>query len=122
MRQSRFYYAVIQSNALETGLHGACAPEVLRPECAAGEFDCTGSHAPDRSFVCHRGARRRHDPGSGTAKAVDYSPRRWAALSRYATDGRLPIDNNSVENTTRPIALGKKHWLFAGSEYAGITR
>jgi transposase len=58
--------------------------------------------------------------GGGTAKAIDYSLKRWPALSRYATDGRLPIDNNPVENTIRPIALGKKNWLFAGSERAGI--
>ncbi|MBL0168408.1 MAG: IS66 family transposase [Propionivibrio sp.] len=57
--------------------------------------------------------------GGGTAKAIDYSLRRWAALSRYATDGRLPIDNNPVENIIRPIALGRKNWLFVGSERAG---
>jgi hypothetical protein len=57
--------------------------------------------------------------GGGTAKALDYSLRRWVALSRYATAGNLPIDNNPVENTIRPIALGKKNWLFAGSERAG---
>jgi len=57
--------------------------------------------------------------GGGTAKAMDYSLRRWAALSRYATDGVLPIDNNPVENTIRPIAIGRKNWLFAGSERAG---
>lgn len=57
--------------------------------------------------------------GGGTAKAIDYTLKRWVALSRYATDGRLPIDNNPVENTIRPIALGKKNWLFTGSERAG---
>ncbi|MDA8254628.1 MAG: IS66 family transposase [Betaproteobacteria bacterium] len=57
--------------------------------------------------------------GGGTAKALDYSLKRWAALSRYAEDGRLPIDNNPVENTIRPIAIGKKNWLFTGSERAG---
>lgn len=57
--------------------------------------------------------------GGGTAKAIDYSLKRWEALSRYATDGRLPIDNNPVENTIRPIAIGKKNWLFTGSERAG---
>jgi transposase len=57
--------------------------------------------------------------GGGTAKAIDYSLKRWAALSRYATDGRLPIDNNPVENVIRPIALGRKNWLFTGSEQAG---
>ncbi len=58
--------------------------------------------------------------GGGTAKAIDYSLRRWTAFSRYATDGRLPIDNNPVENVIRPIALGRKNWLFTGSERAGI--
>jgi transposase len=57
--------------------------------------------------------------GGGTAKAIDYSLKRWVALSRYAEDGRLPIDNNPVENTIRPIAIGKKNWLFTGSERAG---
>jgi len=57
--------------------------------------------------------------GGGTAKAIDYSLRRWPALSRYATAGNLPIDNNPVENSIRPIALGKKNWLFCGSEPAG---
>ena len=58
-------------------------------------------------------------PGSGTAKAMDYTIRRWTALVRYAEAGDLPIDNNPVENTIRPIAVGKKNWLFAGSERAG---
>jgi hypothetical protein len=53
------------------------------------------------------------------AKAIDYSLKRWPALIRYADSGDLPIDNNPVENTIRPIAIGKKNWLFAGSERAG---
>lgn len=57
--------------------------------------------------------------GGGSAKALDYSLKRWASLSRYADSGHLPIDNNPVENCIRPIALGKKNWLFVGSERAG---
>ena len=57
--------------------------------------------------------------GGGTAKALDYSIKRWPALIRYADSGILPIDNNPVENSIRPIAIGKKNWLFAGSERAG---
>lgn len=57
--------------------------------------------------------------GGGTAKAIDYSLKRWPALARYATDGALPIDNNPVENAIRPVCLGKKNWLFTGSERAG---
>ena len=63
--------------------------------------------------------RARVAQGGGTAKAIDYSLKRWAALSRYATQGHFPIDNNPVENAIRPIALGKKNWLFTGSERAG---
>lgn len=63
--------------------------------------------------------RLRTAPNSATAKAIDYSLKRWAALTRYAATGDLPIDNNPVENSIRPIALGKKNWLFAGSERAG---
>lgn len=57
--------------------------------------------------------------GSGLARAIDYSLNRWASLIRYAQTGNLPIDNNPVENAIRPIALGKKNWLFGGSERAG---
>ena len=63
--------------------------------------------------------RLRTAPNTATAKAIDYSLKRWAALTRYAETGDLPIDNNPVENSIRPIALGKKNWLFAGSERAG---
>jgi transposase len=57
--------------------------------------------------------------GGASAKAIDYTLKRWPALIRYAETGHLPIDNNSVENCIRPIALGKKNWLFTGSERAG---
>lgn len=58
-------------------------------------------------------------PGSATAKAIDYSLKRWGAIARYLDDGHYPIDNNPIENAIRPIAIGKKNWLFAGSERAG---
>ena len=54
-------------------------------------------------------------PSSSTAKAINYSLKRWQALCRYLNDGNLPIDNNWVENQMRPWALGRKNWLFAGS-------
>jgi len=57
--------------------------------------------------------------GSATARAIDYSLGRWAALTRYLDDARLPPDNNWVENQIRPIALGRSNWLFAGSLRAG---
>lgn len=57
--------------------------------------------------------------GSATAKAINYSLRRWEALTRYLNDGDLPPDNNRVENLIRPIAIGRTNWLFAGSLRAG---
>lgn len=57
--------------------------------------------------------------GGALAKAIDYSLKRWPSLSRYADSGHLPIDNNPVKNSIRPIAIGKKNWLFTGSERAG---
>jgi transposase len=50
---------------------------------------------------------------------VAYTLKRWPALIRYAQNGERPIDNNPVENAIRPVAIGRKNWLFAGSELAG---
>lgn len=57
--------------------------------------------------------------GLSISKALDYSLKRWAALSRYLDDGAVPIDNNWAENQIRPWALGRKNWLFAGSLRSG---
>lgn len=57
--------------------------------------------------------------GSSTAKAIDYSLKRWTALAHYIDDGQMPIDNNWLENRIRPIATGRKNWLLAGSLRAG---
>lgn len=54
-------------------------------------------------------------PGSLVGKAVKYALNQWDSLIRYVEDGRLPIDNNSVENAIRPFAVGRKNWLFADS-------
>ncbi len=63
--------------------------------------------------------RDRVPNGSATAKALDYSLKRWLALTRYVEDGAVPIDNNQVENQIRPWALGRSNWLFAGSLRSG---
>ena len=57
--------------------------------------------------------------GSATAKALDYSLKRWVALTRYLEDGAVPIENNPVENQIRPWALGRSNWLVAGSLRSG---
>lgn len=67
-------------------------------------------------MVAHR---QKVPNGSAIAKALDYSLKRWVALTRYLEDGALPIDNNRVENLLRPWALGRSNWLFAGSLRSG---
>ena len=54
-----------------------------------------------------------------TAKAIDYSLSNWRALTRYLDDGNVPIDNNAAENAVRPLCVGRKNWLFVGSQQAG---
>ena len=54
-----------------------------------------------------------------TAKAIDYALSNWRALTRYLDDGNVPIDNNAAENAIRPLVVGRKNWLFVGSQQAG---
>src|SRR5204863_9640938 len=59
-------------------------------------------------------------PGkSDLAGAIRYARSRWHALTRYLEDGRLEISNNPAENQIRPAALGRKNWLFCGSDAGG---
>ena len=57
-------------------------------------------------------------PKSAIRQALAYSIERWERLSRYTENGMLNIDNNPVENSIRPVALGRKNYLFAGSHEA----
>ena len=57
-------------------------------------------------------------PKSQIGKAMAYAYARWDALSAYLYDGSLQIDNNLVENAIRPVSLGRKNYLFAGSHQA----
>jgi transposase len=56
---------------------------------------------------------------SDLAGAIDYALKRWAALTRYLDDGRLEIDNLIAERALRGVAIGRRNWLFAGSEAGG---
>jgi len=62
-----------------------------------------------------------HLPQSPMRQAINYTLGLWKELNVYLQDGRLPIDNNLAENAIRPIALGRKNWLFVGSENGGYT-
>jgi len=56
---------------------------------------------------------------SKLAKAIAYITKRWASFTRYTQDGHLSIDNNAAERAIRPLALGRKNWMFAGSDLGG---
>ena len=62
-------------------------------------------------FEWMRLQRMKITDGSATARALDYTLKRWDALTRYIDDGQLPIDNNWIENQIRPIAIGRSNWL-----------
>jgi transposase len=59
-------------------------------------------------------------PKNPIGKAIQYMRNQWPRLEVYLTDGRLEIDNNLVENAIRPIALGRKNYLFAGSHDGAV--
>lgn len=58
-------------------------------------------------------------PADDLGKALNYAHKLWDRLTAYTHDGRLPIDNNPVEQMIRPVALGRLNWLFFGSERGG---
>jgi len=58
-------------------------------------------------------------PKSPLGRAMKYMLGRWPALTRFLEDGRLPIDNNHVENGLRDVACGRRNWLFCGSDEGG---
>jgi transposase len=66
-----------------------------------------------------REQRSKLSRGNDVAKAMDYMLRRWPAFTRFLDDGRICLSNNAAERALRGIALGRKSWLFAGSDRGG---
>lgn len=60
--------------------------------------------------------------GNDLAKAIDYMLKRWTAFTRFTGDGRICLTNNAAERALRGIALGRRSWLFAGSDRGGARR
>jgi transposase len=69
--------------------------------------------------VWMRAERARLSHYAEVAKAMDYMLKRWTAFTRFLEDGRICLNNNAAERALRGIALGRKSWLFAGSERDG---
>lgn len=99
--------------AIEARIRGASADERLAARQAETQplFDAFKSWAMDRLAEV--------STKSGLAKAIRYTIGHWAGLSVFLVDGRVEVDNNTVERTIRPISLGRKNALFAGSSGGG---
>lgn len=111
------------------------APEALRriAEIYRVERELVGMSAADRLAARHQvteplwkslrawleDERAKVPNGSAAAKALDYSLKHWTALTRNLLEGDVPVDNNHLENQIRPWAMGRRAWLFTGSELAG---
>jgi hypothetical protein len=73
----------------------------------------------ERMHAWFTASLRRVSGRSDIAGAIRFALSRWQALTRYLDDGTLAIDNNPVERAIRPLVLGRKNWLFAGSDIGG---
>lgn len=66
-----------------------------------------------------REQRAKLSRGNDVAEAMDYMLKRWSAFTRFLDDGRICLSNNAAERALRGIALGRKSWLFCGSDRGG---
>ncbi len=140
-RRKFFVLADVEGSARRAA-HGK-APAVLSPICLDAvqriddlfdiERDINGSSAEERRTArqalsaplvadLHRWfaeQRMRLARGNEVARAIDYLLKRWTAFTRFLDDGRICISNNAAERALRGIALGRKSWLFCGSDRGG---
>lgn len=101
---------------------------VIEKEARESGLDAEGRKAlrKDKAVPILEGLRGLMDqarldalPKSPLGEALTYTKNQWAALTRYPEDGRLEIDNNASERSLRGVAVGRKNWLFAGSQAGG---
>jgi transposase len=111
LRQIQLLYEV------ERRLRGSRAGPSLRQAIRASESQPILRRIKKAALLLQ--SRTNITPSSRLGKALTYLLNQWAALEVPLTDGRLEIDNNSVENAIRPSAVGKKNWLFIGAKDAG---
>jgi transposase len=98
---------------IEAGINGRQSEERL----AIRQQEAVPRLAELKAFLEHALARISNK--STLAGAIRYALSRWKALLRYTTDGRLEMTNNAAERAIRPLALGRKNWLFAGADSGG---
>jgi transposase-like protein len=106
--------------SLDTKASAAFVPVHVAPKSAAPPPLAPPPEAARAMLPARRRAHLGKFPGrSDLAGAIRYARSRWGALTRYLDDGRLEISNNAAENQIRPAALGRKNWLFCGSDAGG---
>jgi transposase len=91
----------------------------LSPEQRLAARDERSRALVDELHAWLRERRGKLSGKSETAKAVDYSLKRWPAFTRFLDDGRLCMSNNAAERELRAVAIGRKNWTFAGSDEGG---
>ena len=104
--------------------HRSLAVDRHRADAQASERRVAVRNERSRPLVLElqawlRDRRARLSGKSEIAKAIDYSLKRWAALTRFLDDGRLCMSNNAAERELRAVAVGRKNWTFAGSDEGG---
>ena len=104
---------IAQLFAIEADIRGQSPTE----RCAARRQNSAPILAELKSFLDATLAKV--SGKSSLAGAIRYATSRWAALTRYVDDGHLEMSNNAAERAIRPIALGRKNFLFAGSDAGG---
>jgi transposase len=104
---------IAQLYAVEEGIRGVPPDERARVRQARAGPVLEEMHAWFQTTLGRISAK------SDLAGAIRYALTRWEALTRYLADGRLEPDNNPVERAIRPLTLGRKNWLFAGSDKGG---
>lgn len=106
-----------EADATETIAHAG----LLAPEADAERLRRRQAHAVPTLERIHAeltAAQPRYESRHPMRQAIDYLLVRWQSFTTYTTRGDLPIDNNQAERVLRPIVIGRKNWLFIGSEDA----
>ncbi len=100
---------------IERGINGLSAEARL---AARRELSAPLATSLKEWLCAERATMSRHNP---VAKAINYlfKDDRWTAFTRFLDDGRICLTNNAAERSLRGVALGRKSWLFAGSERGG---
>jgi transposase len=122
----------VETQAKESAQNSGVDPETeaqqFREKLVAERYRLRQESAVSRLRQFEEWLESRQAQGGGTAlpkspmgQAITYALNQWDALSVYTTDGRLAIDNNAAENALRRVAVGRKNWLFCGSDNGGHT-